>query len=98
MRTTMIAHTWGTSLAWSAIFRTARLSIFGFVGWSWFLSAYDSVWKVVALVAVLALAGLVGIMWHASRVRADRRWRAVLDRYAQQEEAKGTNSRRGHRS
>jgi hypothetical protein len=44
----------------------------------------------------LALAALVGITWYASRARtrarADRRWRAALDRYAQQEQAKGTHS------
>ena len=93
----MIAHTRRASLAWSGVSRAARLSTFGFIGWFWFLAADDSVWKVVALVAVLALAALVGIMWYASRARADRRWRAALDRYAQQEEANGTHSRRGHR-
>ena len=97
MRTTAIAHTWRRSLAWSAVSRTARLSIFGFIGWFWFLSADDSAWKAVPLVAVLALAALVGVTWYASRARADRRWRAALDRYAQQELVKGTHSRRGQR-
>jgi hypothetical protein len=93
----MIAHTRRTALTKSAVSRAARLSIFGFIGWLWFLSADATVLRTVSLVAVLALAALVGIMWHASRARADRRWRAALDRYAEQELAKGTHSRMGHR-
>jgi hypothetical protein len=94
MKTTAIAHTRRTSLAWSAVWRAARLSIFGFIGWFLFLSAHESAWRAVSLVAVLALAALVSITWYAVRARADRRWRAALDRYAQQEQAKGTYSRR----
>ena len=94
MKTTAIAHTRRTSLAWSAVSRAARLSIFGFVGWFWFLSADHSAWKAVPLVAVLALAALVGITWYASRARTDRRWRAALNRYAKRELAKRSNSRR----
>jgi hypothetical protein len=94
MRTTAIAHSRRTSLAWSAVSRAARLPIFGFTGWFWFLSADDSAWKAAPLVAALALAALVGITWYASRARADRRWRAALDRYARQEQAKGAHSRR----
>ncbi len=97
MKTTAIAHTRRTFLAWSAVARAARLSIFGFIGWLWFLSADDSAWKAVPLAAVLGLAALVGITWYASRARADRRWRAAVDRYAQQEQAKGTHSRRRNR-
>jgi hypothetical protein len=93
----MIAHPRRTSLAWSAVSRVARLSIFGFIGWFWFLSADDSGSKAVPFVAVLALAALVGITWYAARARADRRWRAALDRYAEQEEAKQTHQRTGHR-
>ncbi len=95
MRTTAIAHTRPASLAWSAFSRAARLSTFGFIGWFWFLS--DSAWKTVSLVAVLGLAALVGITWYASRARADRRWRAVLDRYAEQELTKQTHPSRRHR-
>src|SRR5262249_20188187 len=95
MRTTAIAHTWRTSLAWSAVFRAARLSIFGFIAWLWFFAAADSASRTVSLVAVLALATVVGITWYASRARADRRWRAALDRYAQQEQAKRTHPRSG---
>jgi hypothetical protein len=94
MRTTGIADTPRTSLAWSAVSRTARLSIFGFIGWFWFLWADNSAWKAVPLVAVLGFAALVGITWYASRARADRRWRAALDLYARQEQAKRTYSRR----
>jgi hypothetical protein len=97
MRTTAIAHTWRRSLAWSAVTRSARLSTFGFIGWFWFLSADDSAWKAVSLVAVLALAALVGFTWYASRALADRRWRAALDRYAQQQQAKRIHFRRRRR-
>jgi hypothetical protein len=97
MTTNATAHPWRMSLARSAVARAARLSIFGFSGWLWFLSADDSAWKAVPFVAVLALAALVGIMWYASRARADRRWRAALDRYAEHEWAEWTHRRRGHR-
>ena len=82
------------SLGWSTVFRDARLLIFGLIGWLWFVSAADSAWRAVALAAVLALAALVGITWYLSRARAERRWRAALDAYAKQEQAKRTNSRR----
>ena len=97
MATNATAHPWRTSPAWSAAFRAARLFIFGFIGWLWFLSADESAWRDVALVAVLALAALVGITWYAFRARADRRWRAALDRYAEQELAKRTHPWRRHR-
>jgi NAD(P)-dependent dehydrogenase (short-subunit alcohol dehydrogenase family) len=87
----------GASLGWSDVCRAARPTTFGSFGWFWFLSADDSGWKAIPLVAVLALAALVGIMWYASRARADRQWRAALDRYAEQEEAKQIHARRVHR-
>jgi hypothetical protein len=69
--------------------------IFGFIGWLWFVSAADSAWKAISLVAVLALAALVGIIWYLPRARFERRWRAALDdAYAKQEQAKRTYSRR----
>jgi hypothetical protein len=40
--------------------------------------------------AVLAPAALLGLTWYVSRARADRRWRAALDRYVDREEAKRT--------
>jgi hypothetical protein len=97
MKTTARAPSRRTSLDLSAVSRAGRLSIFGFIGWFWFLLAGDSVWKAVAFVAVPGLAAVVGITWYAFRARADRRWRAALDRYAEQEEAKWTDSRKGHR-
>ena len=47
-------------------------------------------WRGVSLAAVLALAALVGVTWYLSRARAERRWRAALDAYAKQEQAKGS--------
>ena len=39
MQTNAAAHQWRTSLAWSAVFRAAGLSIFGLVVWRWLISA-----------------------------------------------------------
>lgn len=97
MTTNATAHSRRASLAWSAGARSARLLIFGLLGWLWFLSGDDSPWRAASLVAVLALAAVVGITWYLSRARADRRWRAALDRYAEQEQAKGTRPRRRQR-
>jgi len=94
MTTNAAAHPWRKSLAWSAVFRAVGLSIFGFIGWLWFSSADGSAWRADALVAVLALAAVVGSTWYLSRARAERRWRAALDRYVEQEQAKGTQPRR----
>ena len=85
MKTTAMAHDRRASPARSAASRTARLSIFGFAGWLWFSAAHDSAWRAVSLVAVLALAAVVGIAWYAFRAHSDRSWRAALDRYAEQE-------------
>jgi hypothetical protein len=85
MKTTAIAHSRRASLAWSAVSRVARLSVFGFIGWLFFLSRDASTWKAVPLLAVLGLAALVGITWFVSRAVAERRWRAALDRYAESE-------------
>jgi hypothetical protein len=92
MKTTAIAYSRRASLAWSAVSRVARLSVFGFIGWFLFLSGDDSPWKTVAVVGVMGVAALVGITWFVSRAVAERRWRALLDRYAEQEQAKGTHS------
>ena len=88
MRTNAAAHPGRTSPAWSAVWRAARLSTLGFIGWLWLFSGDDSAWKAVPLVAVLALAAVVGVTWFLSRARADRRWRAALDRYDQQQQPK----------
>jgi 4-amino-4-deoxy-L-arabinose transferase-like glycosyltransferase len=98
MTTNETARSRRTSLAWSAVSRAARLLIFGFIGWFWFVWAADFAWKAVSLAAVLAVAALVSITWYVSRARAraqaERRWRAALDAYAEKELAKRTNSRR----
>jgi 4-amino-4-deoxy-L-arabinose transferase-like glycosyltransferase len=80
---------WAT-LAWSA----ARLLIVGFAGWLWFFSTDRSALRDASLAAVLVLAVVAGVVWYFSRSRADRRWRAALDRYAELEQAKRTFSRR----
>jgi hypothetical protein len=96
MKTIATARSRGMSLAWSAVFRAVRLLLFGLIAWFLFVSAADSAWKEVSLAAVLALAGLVGITWYLSRTldenARERRWRAALDAYAKQEQAKWTNS------
>jgi hypothetical protein len=92
MKTTETARSRRTYLAWSAVSRVARLLIVGWIGWLWFVPADDSPWRAGSLAAVLAVAALVGITWYLSRARAERRWRAALDSYAKQEEAKRTNT------
>jgi carbon storage regulator len=76
----------------SAVFRAIRLLIFGLMGWFWFISAADLAWKAVSLTAVLAVAALVGIMCYRVRARAEKRWRAALDAYAEKELAKASHS------
>jgi hypothetical protein len=98
MNPTVIGHHLRMPLVWSALGRTARLSIFGFVGWFWFFSGNDSAGRAVALVAALVFAALSGVMWYASRARAARRWRSALDRYATRELAKRADARRDPRS
>ncbi len=97
MTTNATTHAWKTSLTWSAVGRASRLFSFGFIGWLWFLASDDSAWRPVSLVAVLALAAVVGITWYLARARAEARWRVALDRYAALEEAKRQHPRRGHR-
>jgi hypothetical protein len=85
-------HKWRTSLAWSAVFRAGGVAIIGFIGWLWFPAADGSAENAVSLGAVLALAALVGVAWYLPRARAERRWRAALDQYAEQEQANGASS------
>jgi len=85
------------SFARSGLFRSVRLFLFGLIGWLLLISKADSAWRGVSLVAVLALAALVGITWYLSHAHAERRWRALLDRYAEQELAKRTYPWRRHR-
>ena len=94
MMTNAMAHPRRASLTRSAGSRAARLLIFGLPAWFWFFAAHHSPWTGISLVVVLALAAVVGINWCLSRALADRRRRAVLDRYAEQELAKRTHSRR----
>jgi 4-amino-4-deoxy-L-arabinose transferase-like glycosyltransferase len=88
MSTNATTHAWRTYLAWSAVFRAAGLSIFGLIIWFWLFSADGPPWRAVSLVAVLALAALAGVAWYLSRARVERRWRAALDQYGEQEQAK----------
>jgi predicted membrane channel-forming protein YqfA (hemolysin III family) len=94
MTTIQTARSLRMSLTWPALFRAVRLFLFGLIGWLLLISKADSASRGVSLAAVLALAALVGVMWYLSRAHADRRWRAALDAYAKQEQAKGTYSRR----
>src|SRR5689334_12961476 len=94
MMTNTTADPRRATVARSAVARAARLLSFGLIGWVWFLSGDDSPWRAASLVAVLALAAVVGITWAVSRVLADRRWRAALDRYVELEQAKRTHPRR----
>jgi hypothetical protein len=71
MQTNAAAHRWHASLAWSAVFRAAGLSIFGLVVWRWLFSADGSPWRAVSLVAVQALAALIGVAWYLPRARIE---------------------------
>ena len=88
MKTNAAAHTWRTSLAWSAVFRAAGVSIFGLIVWLWLFPEDGPAWRAVSLVAAQALAALAGVAWYLPRARAERRWRAALDHYGEQEQAK----------
>jgi hypothetical protein len=66
------------------------LSIFGVGAWLWLFSADGPPWSAVSLVAVLAVGVLAGVAWYLPRVRAERQWRAALDLYAEQEQARET--------
>src|SRR5262249_52917380 len=94
MRTDRTTRPWRTAFARSAAPWATLLFILGLTGWLAVSYPDGSAWKAVSLVAVLALAALVGSGWHLSGTRADRRWRAALDRYAERELAKRTYPRR----
>jgi hypothetical protein len=101
MTTNATSNSGRTSLARSALFRGVRLATFGFVGSLLFganalSSADDAIGRGVFLVAVLALAALTSITWYVFRARADRRWRAALERFAAREMATETHSRKRH--
>ena len=89
MQTNAAAHQWRTSLAWSAVFRSAGLSIFGLSSGVALLGGRPT------LEGSFARRGsgscrLVGVAWYVPRARIERRWRAALDLYAEQEQAKET--------
>jgi hypothetical protein len=85
MRTYAADRKWRTSLARSAVFRAAGLSLFGLIVWLWLFSADGPAGRAVSLGAVPALAALAGDVWYLPRARAERRWRAALDQYVDQE-------------
>jgi high-affinity Fe2+/Pb2+ permease len=66
----------------------AGLLLAGLIGWLWFDLVDGPTWLDVVLAAILVLAALVGLTWYLSHARAERRWRAALDAYAEQEQAK----------
>ncbi len=90
MSSNAVAHPWRTSLVRSALFRAAGGAVLGFIAWLGLFSAGGPARSAVSLVAVLALAALAGVAWYLPRVRAEWRWRAALDRYAEQEQATET--------
>jgi hypothetical protein len=90
MSTNAAAHNWRTSLARAAVFRAAGLSVVGLVVWLWLFSADGPAWRAASLVAVQALAALAGVAWYLPRASAERRWRAALDHYEEQEQEKGS--------
>src|SRR5262249_1281651 len=98
MRTNKVTPSRWLLLAWPAALGIAGLSVVGAAVWLWFFSADDASRRVVSLGAVRGLGGVLGLTWDGSRARADRRWRAALDRYAEQEEAKRLPSRRNSRA
>jgi hypothetical protein len=69
------------------------LSIFGLVAWLWLFPADGPARGAVSLAAVQALVALAGVAWYLARARAERRWRAALDHYADQEQVKRTHPR-----
>ena len=71
VQTSAAAHKWRVSLAWSAVFRAAELSIFGLVVWHWLFAADRPPWRAVSLVAVQAVAALVGVAWYLPRARIE---------------------------
>jgi hypothetical protein len=84
------AGPWRTSPARAAMSWIALWLSCGLLGWRWLVSPDGSAWKAVSLVAIWALAALAGGAWYLSRVHAEGRRRAALDRYAERELAKGS--------
>ena len=91
MNTSAMAHPRRLFPAWPVVPVMAGLFLVGFFGGLWIASAAGLSWKAASLVAVAALAAVAGMTWYASRARADRRWRAALDRYAERQMADGAH-------
>jgi O-antigen/teichoic acid export membrane protein len=89
VKTILNTHDRRTFLIWSAMTRAARLTVFGFIGGTLLFLSEDLACKAVVLGAVIGLAVLASVTFYVSRSRArdraDRRWRAAVDHYAQKE-------------
>jgi hypothetical protein len=85
MATNHSGHSRRTYVGWSSAFWAAALLIAGLLGGGWFVLAAAPVSEEAPLVAVLALAAVVGITWQHSRVSARRRLLAALAAYADRE-------------
>jgi hypothetical protein len=94
MKTNEAARSRRMSPVWPTVSWAAGLLIAGLIGWLWSVVADDYAAKAVLLVAILALAALIGITSQESRARARRELQAALDAYADQEQAKWTYSHR----
>jgi hypothetical protein len=82
------------SLVGSTLLGVAGPFVAGLICWLWLILADVTPRKAGLIAATLALAALAGVTWQQARARAEVRWRAALDAYAEREETKGTQSRR----
>jgi hypothetical protein len=94
MRTNLTTEPARTSRPLSVAVWTTRLVAVGIVGWLWFLYTAAETRPPARPAAVLALAAVSGLTWWLVHVRSERRWRAVLDRYADHELAVQAQQRR----
>jgi hypothetical protein len=72
---------------WPAITQRSHGSALGLVACFF---APNGPLKTISVPSVLVVAVVGVIAWSVSRARADKRWRAALERYAEQEQAKTT--------
>jgi hypothetical protein len=94
MKTHAVTYSGWLSRALLAALGIAGLSFVSSAGWLGAFSGSDADWRTVGSGAVVAVAAAAGT-WCLSRARAEGRWRAALDRYVEQELAKGAPSPRG---
>lgn len=66
----------------------AGFILVGLVGWLCLTFGGHPTWRDISLAGLPAIAALLGGPWYVSRVRAERRWRAALDRCAEREIAR----------